>query len=197
MVDKQIVMETIARMRESGISDKVIESTLSDIGMSKDEINEFLKPPTSGATVAPSGTSFKPKVPTPSEDADADPDTMADDDDPDSLTSNPFRSASAMPSPRMDPDEAMHSTTHVALEEHSQQLDVIVSKLADMDATLGKLRANGSFSPGDTFDKFDRRMGALENEVSDAKSQLAALRQIMDKLLETNRDILTELKGRK
>jgi hypothetical protein len=192
MVDKQIVLETIRRMRESGITDKVIESTLSDIGLSRDEVAEYLRPQETAGPSVPSRTEAFTSSQPPAEENE--PDDPFDDSDADASDDT---SPSGIRAPSLDPNEALHTTTHAALEDHGQTLDLITSRLSEMDSKLSRLAQAGSFSPGDAFTQFDRRLSAIESEVSDAKSQLSALRQVMEKLLDTNRDILTELKGKK
>ncbi|MBI2597602.1 MAG: hypothetical protein HYW50_00210 [Candidatus Diapherotrites archaeon] len=58
MVSRELVLDTIKRMRGSGIDDQTISSTLKDIGLSDKEINEFMSEATGGG-----GAKKEPSIP--------------------------------------------------------------------------------------------------------------------------------------
>ncbi|MBS3061461.1 MAG: hypothetical protein J4215_02655 [Candidatus Diapherotrites archaeon] len=176
MVDKQVVMETIQRMRSSGISDHVIESTLQDIGLSKDEVNEYLQGGQTAST---------PSVSTNSSDETDDFETE-DDEEP------------GLPqTPQSSHDEALHATTHVVLEEQSEQIQNLLEEFRSLDAKLAKISELPALQLSDSITRVENRIAGFENEINDMKTQMAAYKTIMDKLLDTNRQIVTELQERK
>ncbi len=191
MVDRQIVLETIQRMRDSGISENVIASTLSDIGLSKEEVGEFMQPAgpksqTPPVSVAkPVLTSLSPVDP----DSEEKDNETEDDDFEEPVPLSPVGASTQ--------EEALHATTHVALEEQNQQLTNLSSKFSDLDEKLAKITNLPAGQLSESMTRMEKRIAGLENEVNDAKSQLAALSSVMNKVLETNRSILTELEDKK
>ncbi len=63
MVDEEIVMDTIRKMKESGLEDSIILSTLQDIGLSEEQANQFIARISSGAS--PTQASPTPLSPSP------------------------------------------------------------------------------------------------------------------------------------
>lgn len=175
MLDQQIVTETISRMRNSGIGDNVIAQTLKDIGLSEDEIKSYLK--TGSAAPGPAESPRSSQA-----------DFAADETD--SESEEP-------PSGRASDNEALHTTTHAAIEEQTGLISGIDSKLNQLDSKLNKLSSLPIDQFNETLVRLDKKISSLQNELNDTKTQLAAYKTVIDKLLETNRQIVTELQAKK
>ncbi|GEM_PF-1144578 len=185
MVDAQIVLETVSRMRASGISDELIRSTLSDIGLSKTEIVQYLKPATATTVAKPAvevhtKTAFSPAVQPAAEE------NLEDDD-----ASGFLRAAPGLH------EEALHTTTHVALDVQNQQLAEVSKRLEELNSKLSKSPAGSTAQLSDSVARLDKKISAFENEFQDTKTQMAAFKTVLEKILETNREILTELQEKK
>jgi len=163
MVDREIVLETIKKMYDSGIDDSVVEQTLQDIGLSKAEIKEYIaeaKGEEESSSEEESGYN-EPK---------------------------PFEERRAAAEEKID-HAAMHATTHVALEEQSSVLAELLEK---MDLLEKKLFSPGKAMP-DSMVMANQRLGGIEKHLSEVKAELSATKDLMEKILETDRKILNKL----
>jgi hypothetical protein len=162
MVDKEIVLETVRKMYDSGIDDSVVEQTLKDIGLGPAEIKKYIaeaKGVSQGLEPAP-----KPE-PKPLEQ----------------------RKAAAEEKPDQ---AALHQTTHIALEEQSARTAELIGKLDALEKRLG---AGPAASSEPLSASVNQRLAGLEKQMRDLKAELDATRAIMEKILETDRKVLTKL----
>ena len=199
MVDKQVVIETIQRMRDSGITDKIIASTLSDIGLTNDEITDYLAPaptvqpessaPKTAPVAAPSN--FKAQT--------APADDESDESDPEAEESLDLEGESSEPAvvPATSENEALHASTHVALEEQNNQIQELLEKFSELDSKLSKIADLPALQLSESITRLDKRFSTFETELEDTKTQVAAFKTVMERLLETNRQILTSLQDKR
>ncbi len=160
MVDKEVVLETVKKMYESGIEDDVVMQTLRDIGLGPAEIKSYI--------AEAKGTGPRPvERPEP----------------------KPLAQRQAAAEEKAD-QMALHSTTHIALEEQGVRIIEILEKITALENSLKELPAGGE---GASSIAVSQRLASLESQVRDIKSELGATRSIMEKVLETDRKVLNKV----
>lgn len=164
MVDKEIVLETIKKMYDSGIDDSVVEQTLSDIGLSRTEIKQYIA---EAKGEAPEGAEEESGYGGP----------------------KPLNERMRSAEEKID-HAAMHATTHVALEEQSSVLTEVLQKL---DSLEKKMSFSGGKAMPDSLISANQRLGAIERQLGEIKAELSATKDIMEKILETDRKVLNNL----
>lgn len=179
MVDKEIVLETVKKMYESGIEDGVVEQTLKDIGLSKAEISQYIAEikgtgqPSAGLPVPHPPVEKKESAwPEPSESSI--PETVV------------------MPGARVEEQTAMHATTHAALENQADKTDELIAKIKNLEKKLGVFSSVEQGVPQEMV-AVNQRLAVIEKQVSEIKSGLSATKSIMEKILETDRKVLNKL----
>lgn len=181
MVDKQIVIDTIKKMMSAGLDDKVIVSTLKDVGLKESEIAAFLAE-ARGKPVTPFGSS-----PVLGNKLEQEPETISQ-----------SRSQSIPASSQQHQENVLlHTTTHAALETSSSQLQEITQKLLSLEQKMGAVASLPVADLNLRIVNFDKRVASITTEIADLKSQTSALREILEKVLDTNRSILQELESKK
>lgn len=113
MVDKEIVLETVRKMYDSGIDDDVVEKTLRDIGLNSDEIKQYIAEAKGNAGPKPSSKSFEARM-------------------------KAVSASSESPQNRSE----MHSVTHLALEEQAGKMDELLKRLSKIEASLKSSKGN-------------------------------------------------------
>jgi hypothetical protein len=195
MVNEEVVRNTIQKMREAGLSEQVISSTLTDLGLSFSQTQAFL----SGAGTFPPGTG-KPSPPSPSSSfrSEMNDDNAMTDLDHEVIASR----TSEKVVQRLDERSMLNheeqslkdNITHLALEQHGQQLrdthQAVVELHDKMDATNLDTLSN-------RVSTLNVRADQIQKDVSDAKALMEALQTLMQKILETNQQILFEIKTKK
>ncbi len=162
MVDKEIVLDTVRKMYESGIDDGVVEQTLKDIGLGPEEIRQYIAEAkgVSGDVEPVSKPEPKPLV---------------------------QRQVAAT---EHSDQAALHQTTHIALEEQSAKTAELLGKIEAMEKRLQGGQATGAEPLSAVV---NQRLAGLESQLRDLKAELGATRAIMEKILETDRKVLTRL----
>ena len=196
MVNKAIVLETIKKMRASGIEDAVILDTLKGIGLDRHDAEDYLasvsENPAPAGTLAGAPSKAAPKLefrpglkPTPENAPAGASEKIAD------------RTASAVKKhldEHREETELRETKTHAALIEHAEKLTEVeggVSKLNE------KISSFSSASPPDLSAKLnsiDRKISELGRKISDVKAEVSATKSIMEKVLEANRKIISKMK---
>ncbi len=163
-VDKEIVLETIKKMYESGIDDEVVHQTLKDIGLSQAEIRQYI--------AEAKGVAHKPISPKTSPEP------------------KPFESrrAAAKEKPNQ---AAMHTTTHVALEQQAAKTSELLEKIGVLEKRL-RVVSTAEKMP-ESLASINQRLAAMEGKLRELKAELAATKTIMEKILETDRKVLNKL----
>lgn len=177
MVDRAVVVETIRKMYESGIEDSVVRQTLADIGLGEKEIREAMAAAKAGAR--PAAESEEPEEEAGPAYSAARPD---------------FREQLAQ---QHAAQEAMHTTTHAAMEGHGAKLDELGERIGGVEERIGKIHGlTESPSNRDLVELIavtNQKLALLEKQVSDLKALTKALQTVMEKILETSRNILGKL----
>lgn len=192
MVDKQIVLDTIKKMLNAGLQDSVIVSTLKDVGLKEAEIAAYLAeakgrpvaPPLSSPPFASSAGSSSISFRSGEELEEGQSVEMA---------LNP-----PLPGRQQHQENVlMHTTTHAALESSSSQLQEVLQKMVSIDQKMGQISSLPLTELNAKIVNYDKRMAGIVAEIADLKSQTSALRDILEKVLDTNRSILQELESKK
>jgi len=173
MVDKEIVLETVKKMYDSGIEDAVVEQTLKDIGLNKAEISQYIAEVKGKA------------VPAAPSQANKGTGSQADED-------SPFHELVVDPVPKEESQVAMHETTHAALEEQAEKTDELMGKIASIEKKLGAFSGVEQSTPS-AIVAVNERLAALEKKSGEIKAEVSAMKSIMEKILETDRKVLNKL----
>lgn len=197
MVNEEIVRSTIQKMRDAGLSDSIISSTLSDLGLTQSQVQGFLSGNASArtATMQSSPSSFATSSPRTSSSTNTFSSGEINHEELASRTSDKIIS-------RLDErnaldDEASElkdNITHLAMEQHGEQLQSThqaVMELHDkFDSTALDTLSNRVMN-------MNARMEQLSKDVVDVKALAMALQSLMQKILETNQQLLFEMKSKK
>jgi len=159
VVDKEIVLDTVKKMYQSGIDDDVVAQTLKDIGLNDKEIVQYI------AEAKGEQVQTLPSEPKPLE----------------------ARKIAAEEKPE---HVAMHTTTHVALEDQSAKTDELLAKISGLEKNLQK---KGNGTPSTDLIAINQRLAAMEKDLRELKAGLGATKSIMEKILETDRKVLGKL----
>ena len=161
MVNKEIVLDTIKKMFESGIEDEVVAQTLGDIGLNAAEIKDYI--------AEAKGEAVEADEPVPER--------------------KPL--SERMDSIEEEPDHiALHTTTHVALDAQAEMAERLLEKI---EAIENKLLSQRPSSAPESFAEANQRMAEMEKQLREIKAELSATKSIMEKILETDRNVLTKL----
>jgi len=167
MVNRAVVIETIKKMYDSGIDDSVVEQTLGDIGLGKKEIAEYIVEAKGVPAVQETGPQAG--------------DQTAE------IIKKHLEETNAE-------QQAMHATTHAALEQHTQQFDEVQAKVTSIEQRLDSIGSSqGGARTEESFFALNARLAALEQQVRDLKAAVNATKDVMEKVLETTREILNKL----
>lgn len=195
MVNEELVLNTIRKMREAGLSTPIIESTLSNLGLNRDQVASFL-----AKSIGENGTNSSffegVGVTEPVEKqrmgnilSDEEHDFIA------SKTSEKVHQKILENSMGVQDHHSLKDTvTHLALEQHADQL---------RDTHENVMGLHDKFDSAN-FQAFNERMSLLDSKmekvsrnVLDSKALSSAIQTLMQKILETNQQILFELQGKK
>ena len=175
MVSGQVVNDTVKRMLLSNIDEETIVSTLTDIGIDEQTAKEIIKTVASGSTQpSPQSNSKEERVqtiPPINYDTDTKIKTMQNE-----LYTQGERSD-------------LHETaTHTMLNDHAQKLDEMNKKVGEVHKAIS--------TPQNIDASLKVKLTELEQKVSEISAQTNAMMDVMKKILEANRNILTELKSK-
>jgi len=167
MVNKEIVLDTVKKMYDSGIEDDVVEQTLRDIGLNAAEIKEYIAEAKGGAVEADKLEADEPAVP----------------------ERKPLEER--MEAAEEEPDHvALHTTTHVALDELADRTERLLEKIESIE---NKLVSQKPSSAPELLAPANQRMAEMERQLREIKAELSATKSIMEKILETTRSVLNKL----
>jgi chromosome segregation ATPase len=173
MVEKNVVIDTIKRMHSNGIDEKTIKVTLKGIGLTEEEINDYLdevlgideekeeENPEHELIAKKAVEKFKPEL------------------------------------DKLKQENGLNLThSQIEREEHSQKLDEMHSKMDE----LNKKVSPKAFNSGEIIGKInalEKKLNEIEKNTVETKAASSALQNLMQKILSTERDILLELKNKK
>lgn len=204
MVSKELIMGTIRKMFSSGVDDETVKNTLKDIGLSDSEVAAYIAEAKGARPVQSTSSKTMQKevlereqeeegLSTDEEETSAEEgDFGGEDFDEEEVASGMEERVRGDIQDVRDVHEMGHSTTHAALEDHSELLDEIQRKL---DIILSKLDMAPSISP-ETIKKInslDSKITLVEKELLEVKALTTALQDILKKVLDTDRGVLNRL----
>jgi len=170
MVNKEIVAQTIKKMKDSGIDDEAIKQTLKDVGLDEEEIAGYFPL---------SSQQAKPAAANPEHEAIAEKTAEK---------VNQYLNQTAE-------EQAMRDGTRNAEKEsHSQKLEEMHSRIDGVHKKVESIEKDNSTSLTlDSIKELNKRISLLEEQVSEIKSISNATKSVMEKVLETNRKTLAKL----
>lgn len=183
MVKREVVLETIKKMHDSGIEQTVIENTLKNIGLSKEEISSYMAEIT-GEKIP------KPRTVPTIVAAEAVP----EDDDAEKIAIRTADKVKEHLAEKADADELKETTTHAALIEHKNKLDEVHSSVNNLHAKVDSFSVPDADALLIEVKNLAQRVSTFEKKLSDIKAMTSATKSIMEKILDTDRKILTKLK---
>jgi DNA-binding transcriptional MerR regulator len=172
MVNREVVLETIHKMKESGIDDSVVAQTLRDIGMKDAEIGQYLEE----ARSLGQNAQQQPPAYAPASSGD--------------LMDHLERKA--------EEDALHHEMVHNKLDEHTEHIQAVSQRVEDLHQKFGQIAGSGAGSQDSgqlalQLATLNQRISELERQLADAKAIISANKTIMEKILEVDRKILTKL----
>ncbi len=171
MVDEKIINETVKRMLTSNIDEETIVSTLKDIGIEEAQAKEIIANVTSGKVVAKAPQKAEVVQTIPAVDADQKIETMQNE-----LAAQGEKT------------ELHETATHTMLNDHADKLDEMNKKVEEVKKVVS--------NPTNVDASLKVKISEIEQKTIDISARTTAMMEIMEKILETNRQILTELKSK-
>ncbi len=208
MVNEEMVRNTIQKMRDAGLSEGIIQSTLADLGITPQQVQAFLvRQNSNGETPTPGGASASfssaPQAaprsfsmsstgatsPTPSP---APTLNMSDHEAIASLTNDRIQMGLMQDqAQRMDENALKDNITHLALEQHGQQLMDTHQSVMELH---DKLDASNLQALMNKINTIQARMDNVSRDTQELRALSSALQSLMQKILETNQQLVFELK---
>ena len=163
MVNKEVVLDTIKKMKASGIEDSVISQTLQDIGLKDEEIKQYLaevvSTPKSESVNSPSSSDLDDHLRRKSEE--------------DALHQ-------AMTQNKLEEHGEKIKTVHSDVNKINHKIDNLSSK-PDNSQLASQLAS------------INQKLFTLEKDISETKAVATANKIIMENILEANRKIISRL----
>ncbi len=179
MVEKGIVLDTIKKMYSSGLSDNVVRSTLKDIGLQEAEIKNLIA---EAKGVAP--TEAQPAQ-----------NTVAVPEMHEKIAAATAEKMRQQLAERSEEDALMHTTTQASIAGYETRLMEVITKLSNIEKKIGSLTGLSDFAAKAIA--LDKKISAIESDLSELKAISNATKSLMEKVLETDRNVLTELEEKK
>ncbi len=217
MASNDVVLQTVKKMMASGVDDETVRMTLRGISLSDDEINgvmEEARGTTKGGRAQAGGAAFganrnsmeeKEEGPegegeeggggdageedTDGEEGEEGADDFGGGDGSDDALHGHIESASQE-------QLAHHSETHQMLEGHADRLEAARRDIGSLHEKFDSLPRLPNEAIA-TISALDRRISSLEKAVAEAGAGTLALKGLMQKIMDSERQILLELQKRK
>jgi hypothetical protein len=176
MVEGNIVLDSVKKMLESGLDEGIIKATLQDIGLSEKEINAVIQQAKGGSAV---------------------PSQQKTQDFHEAVAEKTAEKVKTAISEEAGIQAIQQSATQTALEEHSEKLENVGFRVDELHEKIDSL---GNAMPSDAFEKLSSlqsRIDLLTADVKELKAGSNALADLMKKILEANRNILSQLEGKR
>lgn len=204
MVNEEIVRNTIQKMRDAGLSDGIISSTLSDLGLTPSQVQGYLSgnantrasaaTPSSSFARQGSGAGSTSMSANVNSNAGGRTDTL----DHEELASRTSEKILSRLDERnaFDDEEAdlKDNITHLAMEQHGTQLQETHQAVMELH---DKFDSTAMDTLNNRVMNMNARMEQLSKDVVDVKALAAALQSLMQKILETNQQLLFEMKSKR
>ena len=170
MVNKEIVAQTIKKMKDSGIDAEAITQTLKDVGLSDEEIAGYFPL---------SAQQAEPETANPEHEA---------------IAKKTAEKIKQHLDQNIEEQALRGGTLNAENESHSQKLEEIHSRLDGVHKEVESIARNNSASLTlDSIQELNKRISLLEEQVSEIKSISNATKSVMEKVLEVNRKTLAKL----
>jgi len=176
MVSEQIVNDTVKRMLASNIDEETIVSTLQDTGIDEGEAREIV------ANVASGKAKSSPQPRQKDEDS-VQPVPIINQD-----TDTKISSMRNEMQAQGEKTELHETATHTMLNDHAEKLDAMNKKVDDVHKVVS--------TPREVESSLKVRLEEIEKKTDDISAQTTALMEVMKKILDANRELLTELKSK-
>lgn len=197
MVEKSVVLSTVKNMLDSGLDFDIIKETLKDIGLSDPEINDVLREARSEK--APNVSEPEPRRQESAEDES--PEAESGDSEGSEVPDTSFEQQ-PVPSRKYAPQEPASNElsdsagVQNAVIELGSKIEELKEKIES--ASFGASAAHsGSSAPGPDVSLIQARLDSLSNDVKELKAGTNALVDLMKKILETDRQVLLSMEGKK
>lgn len=197
MVNEEIVRSTIQKMRDAGLSDSIISSTLSDLGLTPSQVQGFLSGNTSARTATVTNPNPSFSIPTQRTSSSNSSFSSGEINHEELASRTSEKIISRLDERNALDDEASElkdNITHLAMEQHGEQLK-------DTHQAVMELHDKFDSTAMDTLNNrvmnMNARMEQLSKDVVDVKGLAMALQTLMQKILETNQQLLFEMKSKK
>lgn len=196
MVANDVVLQTVKRMVASGIDDNTIRTTLRGINLPDKEIDSILRE----AKLGVSGQA--PEEPATEEEAveegeagaeGSGEENIGEEDNGEDVGGEDIREHIESTSQEQ---LAHHTETHQMLDEHADKLGEVHE---DVGALHEKIDSMPRISPEVIagISALDHRLSSLEKVVAETNANTNALKSLMQKIIEANRQLLLELQKKK
>ncbi len=176
MVNRQVVLDTVKKMYQSGIENSVIEKTLKDIGLSRKDIDAFMAE--AKGTLSSTTVSESPVI----QETNQSSEEIA-------------RKTAAKVKEHLDDQreeqELREITIHSAIEGHGEKLGELHEKVSELHEKIGGVSGRLT-DPAllKQMAELSRTLSGFESQLSELKALANANKTILEKILETNRSIL-------
>ncbi len=194
MVNKEVVIKTIKKMLNSGIEDKIILSTLSDLGLTEQESEELLltakgtsgvKPKETGKNIA----EIPEKEAVINEKVSETETPSIQEYDIDSVITQTSNKIKEHLAEKEGVDVLKQQSTDLKLEEQDDKLNELHKKI---DSVHGKIDAGSLNELKKEINAIEKDVSEIKNDFKDFKAKINAMHDIMKKILETERKLLTK-----
>ena len=209
MVNEKVIMSTVKKMKASGLEDEVIVSTLLDIGLSEGEAQAFLgkisrgeKPTAKEPAVQPSAEE-KEETPAAGKSEKTAPDEGKEKEEPLEIKEETIeepeekeehRAIAEKTAARIKEEIDAHAMEHAfyqektdaSLEEHKNVLEEVHSKISALHEQPASSEVLKELKV------LNAELSTLKESLSEAKAMSAATKELMEKILEVNRKILSK-----
>mgnify|MGYP001562628633 CR=1 FL=1 len=193
MVNEEIVRNTIQKMHDAGLSDTIISSTLADLGLTTNQVQGFLSG--NANTKSNAATTTMPAQTRSGMSSSASNTNTLDHEELASRTSDKIISRLDERN-ALDDEEAdlKDNITNLAMEQHGTQLQETHQAVMELH---DKFDSSAFDTLSNRVSNMNARMEQLSKDVVDVKGLAMALQTLMQKILETNQQLLFEMKSKK
>ncbi len=160
-MDETLLLDTVKRMLDSGISEDVVKSTLKDLGISETESRTAISK-AKGLPAPVSKPSSKPLH--------------------EQIAEKAVQKIQQHLDERDDLQELADSSTELALKAHEDKLEEVHSSLQELHEKVGGLP--GSEEHSQALADLEDRVKQVQKEIRELKAQGAAVQELLKKVLQ-------------
>jgi len=211
-MDEAIIVETIKRMKDSGLEDDIIISTLEDVGISREKAQELINKASGLKKEVPAKKEEEPKT----EEAQevAQPEALLEEAEPEEaeeLTEEESKAKEKIELPveieseetPESPTEAIkahlqeakleqdlqHTTMQAALVQHTSMLDDIHKSLQN----VATQKPECPKAMNEQIVKIQTDIEKIKTDLAEAKADIAAMKELMSKVLDSTKKLLLRM----